>query len=197
MHKGYDAIVIGVSAGGMRALKIVLGALREEFHLPLIIVQHRQASVDNFLITYLDERTCKKVKEAEEKELITQDMVYLAPADYHLLIERDRSFSLSVDEQVSYARPSIDVLFESAAATYRSRLIGIILTGANSDGSKGMQKVKALGGLTIAQDPEGAESPVMPRAAIDSGAVDFILGLEEIPIFLQDLLEEQDDHSGK
>lgn len=196
MKNEYEAVVIGVSAGGMKALKIVLGGLREGFDLPIIIVQHRLDSPDNFLVTYLDERSKKKVKEAEEKEEIEAGVVYIAPANYHLLIERDRSFSLSVDEQVCFARPSVDVLFESAATVYRGCLIAVVLTGANSDGSKGMQKIKELGGVTIAQNPESAESPFMPQAAIDSGAVDFILELDEITTFLQDLVEGTNDNSG-
>jgi two-component system chemotaxis response regulator CheB len=196
VSNNFEAVVVGVSAGGMKALKVVLGGLQETYSLPVIIVQHRHASTDNFLISYLDQRSKKEVKEAEEKEKIRENTVYIAPADYHLLIERDRTFSLSVDEQVCYARPSVDVLFESAAYVYGRKLIAIVLTGANSDGAQGLKKIKTFGGMTIAQNPESAESPVMPQAAIDTGAVDFVLELEEIPGFLQDLVEEENDYTG-
>lgn len=189
----YDAVVIGVSAGGMKALRVILAELKSGLPAPIIIVQHRMESPDNYLITYLDQRCRLKVKEAEEKERIDAGTVYIAPANYHLLVEKDGTFSLTVDELVSYSRPSVDVLFETAAKAYRDRLIGVILTGANSDGSAGIKQVKTTGGLTIAQDPGSAFSPVMPQAAIDTGSVDFVLELEDIPVFLTDLLENRDD----
>lgn len=182
-------MVIGVSAGGMKALSILLSGLEPDFQIPLAIVQHRLASPDNFLITYLDNRCRLTVKEAEEKEKIREGHVYIAPADYHLLIEKDRTISLSVDDPVCFSRPSIDVLFDTAAAAYKEKLIGLILTGANSDGSEGVKQIKAAGGLIIAQNPQNASSAVMPQSAIDTGCVDFILELEEIPHFLEDLLE--------
>lgn len=185
----FEAIVIGVSAGGMKAMRVVLSALGHHLTVPVMVVQHRMASPDNYLITYLDDRCRHRVKEAEEKEKICGGTVYIAPANYHLLVEKDHTFSLSTDERVSYSRPSVDVLFETAAAAYKSRLIGVILTGANSDGSEGIRKIKNGGGLTIAQNPETAHSLVMPQAAIDTGAVDFILELEDIPGFLNELLE--------
>ncbi|WP_163338302.1 chemotaxis protein CheB [Desulfopila sp. IMCC35008] len=184
----YEAVVIGVSAGGMKALRVVLAGLDPRFDAPLIIVQHRMESSDNYFITYLDQRCRLKVKEAEEKEKITRGIIYIAPANYHLLIEKGGTFSLTVDEPVKYSRPSVDVLFETAARAYKNRLIAVILTGANSDGSAGIVKVKAAGGLTIAQNPETALSPVMPQAAIATGAIDFILELNDIPVFLTDLL---------
>ncbi len=196
MQMRYEAIVIGVSAGGMKALSVVLSALHENLPAPVVIVQHRMDSPDNYLITYLDNRSHNMVKEAEEKEQLKEGVVYVAPANYHLLIEKSRTFSLSVDELVCFARPSIDVLFETAAATYKDKLIAIILTGANSDGSEGVRKVKDAGGLTIVQNPETAESAVMPLAAIATKSVDFVLELEDIAIFLQDLLEGNHDIKG-
>lgn len=184
----YEAVVIGVSAGGMKALRVVFAGLDSRFDTPIVIVQHRMESSDNYFITYLDERCRLKVKEAEEKERITKGMIYIAPANYHLLIEKGGTFSLTVDEPVKFSRPSVDVLFETAARAYKSRLIGVILTGANSDGSAGIVKVKAEGGLTIAQNPETAFSPIMPQAAIATGSIDFILELADIPVFLNDLL---------
>lgn len=193
MKHHYEAVVVGVSAGGFKALRVFLSSLHTTLPAPIIIVQHRMASPDNYLVTYLDSRCHHTVKEAEEKECIKEGIIYIAPADYHLLVEKDKTFSLSVDEFVCFARPSVDVLFETAAAAYKEKLVAIILTGANSDGSAGMRNVKAQGGLTITQDPDTAESPIMPLAAIATNSVDFILELEDIPLFLKDLLEAEHD----
>ncbi len=192
MQNQYDAVVIGVSAGGMSALRTLLSSLPDEFPIPIVIVQHRMASSDGYLVTYLDNRCSLHVKEAVEKELLMPKTVYIAPADYHLLIEKNKTLSLSIDGLVHYARPSIDVLFETAAAAFGKALIGVVLTGANSDGSDGIRAIKSAGGLTIAEDPEAAEVSVMPLAAISTGAVDFIIPLEDIPQFLVDILEEKD-----
>ncbi len=193
MRNHYEAVVIGVSAGGFKALHVLLSGLPEYLPVPVMIVQHRQISSDNYFVTSLDKSCRLSVKEADEKEKIMPGIVYIAPADYHLLVEKDKTFSLSVDEHVCFARPSVDVLFETAADVYKAGLIGIILTGANFDGSAGMQKIKASGGLTISQDPENAEVDIMPLAAIATKSVDFVLGLEDIAQFLRDLLEEQND----
>lgn len=180
----YQAVVIGASAGGMAALNAILSGLRDDFPLPVVVVQHRSADADDFLSLYLDERSKLRVKEAEEKERLAAGEVYLAPANYHLLVEQDGTLSMTVGEKVNYARPSIDVLFETAADAYGPGLIGIILTGAGSDGSKGMKCIKERGGLTIVQDPGTAESDAMPRAAIAITAIDHIVPLAEIGPFL-------------
>lgn len=193
MRSQYKAVVIGVSAGGFNALRVVLAGLPDTFPAPVIIVQHRMPSADNYLVTYLNDHCSLTVKEAEEKEKIVSRTVYIAPPDYHLLVEKNTTFSLSVDELVCFARPSIDVLFETAAAAYKAALIGIILTGANTDGSDGIRAIKAAGGLTISQDPQTAEVSVMPLAAIATKSVDFIMPLEDIPLFLKDLLEGKHD----
>lgn len=181
----YEAIVIGVSAGGMQALSTILPELPKDFSLPLIVVQHIQEGSKSGLSKYLDRISKILVKEADEKELIRPGTVYLAPASYHLLIEEDRTFSLSVDPRVNYARPSIDVLFESAADVYENGLIGVILTGANSDGSQGLKKIKQYGGLTIVQDPATAVAECMPLMAIQATEVDHVLRLEDIGPFLR------------
>lgn len=125
------------------------------------------------------------MKEADEKEEIENGVVYFAPPNYHLLIERDHTFSLSADRRVNFARPSVDVLFESAANAYGSELIGVILTGANNDGARGLKKIKDMGGLTIVQDPASAEARYMPEAAIEEvQTVDYILPLEKIKTIL-------------
>lgn len=188
MDNRFQAVVIGVSAGGLKVLQAILARFPEDFPLPVIIVQHRMAESDNYLVKSLS-RNCKlTVKEADEKEEIKPGTAYIAPAEYHLLIEKNRTFSLSVDEPVCFARPSIDVLFETAAQAYKSHLIGIVLTGANNDGSDGVIKIKQYNGLTIAQDPETAEVNIMPLAAIATKSIDYVMTLEEIPSFLTNLV---------
>ena len=178
------AIVVGVSAGGMTALGKLVSVLPEGFPHILMVVQHLYPQNESMICQYLGKRCPLMVREATDKEAIVPGVVYTAPANYHLLVEKDQTFSLSVDEKVNYSRPSIDVLFESAARIWQTRLIGIILTGANNDGALGMKEIKRFGGLTMAQDPATAEFSVMPQAAIDTGAVDRILTLEEIGNFL-------------
>lgn len=182
--KKYKAVVIGSSAGGLNALKVLFGFLDERFTLPVIIVQHISPNAENYLIHILNEFNKLKVKEADEKEMPSPGMAYLAPPNYHLLIEPDCTFTLTIGERVNYARPSIDVLFETAAEAYKDELIGIILTGANSDGSKGLKKIRDFGGLTLAQDPETAEVDSMPRAAIQAGAAGHIMSIEEMAVLL-------------
>jgi two-component system, chemotaxis family, protein-glutamate methylesterase/glutaminase len=162
----YEAIVLGASAGGMTLVRDLISALPADLSMPLIVVQHLAQSHDGSWIEYLAQRSNVAVKEADEKEVIVPGTVYLAPANYHLLVEPDRTFTLTVDQRVNYARPSIDVLFETAAEAYRERLVGVILTGANSDGAQGLLRVKECGGLTVVQDPRTAEVSSMPMAAI-------------------------------
>ena len=139
----------------------------------------------DIIYTHFNNKCTLTIKEADDKEEIRPGFLYFAPPDYHLLIERDETFSLSIDARVNYSRPSIDVLFESAVYVWSSGLIGILLTGANNDGAHGMRLIKEHGGLTIAQDPATAEYPVMPKAAIDAAAVDKILSIEGIGEFLR------------
>ncbi|MFH1297354.1 MAG: chemotaxis protein CheB [Bacteroidota bacterium] len=184
----YEAVVIGSSAGGMNALKTIFKVLDKRFPLPVIIVQHMSADADNYLPSFLNNMKKIKVKEADEKEHPRPGVAYVAPPNYHLLMERDKTFSLTVGERVNYARPSIDVLFETAAEAYREKLIGIILTGANNDGTMGLKKIKSLGGLVIIQDPDEAESDSMPRSAFDAVNIDHVLKLKEIANFLNTLI---------
>ena len=176
----YEAIVIGVSSGGMNALKIISSSLPVHFNLPIIIVQHLSAHSDSHWIKLLNEKSRLNVKEADEKEKIEKGNIYIAPPNYHLLIEKDKTFSLTIDERVNFARPSIDVLFESAAEAYKNKLIGIVLTGSNSDGTKGIKRIKDCGGLAIIQDPNTADSEYMPKSAIAAIEPDYIVSLEEI-----------------
>ncbi|MBI5416334.1 chemotaxis protein CheB [Candidatus Poribacteria bacterium] len=186
-NKIYEAVVIGTSAGGLIALQIILSLLTPEFSLPILIVQHLHPDSKKILVNLLADICKLKVKEAYDKEKILPGTVYIAPPDYHLMIEDDRSFSLALTEPVNFARPSINVLFETAAEVYRDKLIGIILTGANDDGSQGIKKIKELGGLAIVQNPDEAEEKSMPEAAIKAVKVDFIMGLKEIGSFLNNV----------
>ena len=190
----YEAIVIGVSSGGMNAMKIIFSLLPKNFSIPIIIVQHMGARSDGHFINLLNNQSNVSIKEADEKEKIEKGTVYIAPPNYHLMIERNKTFSLSIEERVNYARPSIDVLFESAAIAYKNKLIGVILTGSSSDGTAGLKKIKEYGGLTIAQDPKTAESAYMPASAIAVVQMDFILSLEEI-IKLLIKMDKQKEYS--
>ena len=180
----YEAIVIGVSAGGLAVLTVILQVLPADYPLPLIVTQHRSKEERDLLEEVLQARCAIRIRQADEKEAIAGGAVYLAPADYHLLIEEDRTFSLSSDAPVNFSRPSIDLLFETAAEVYGEKLVGIILTGASRDGAAGIKTIRDKGGFTIAQDPARAPFPLMPRAAIDTGSVQSILAPEEIGEYL-------------
>jgi two-component system chemotaxis response regulator CheB len=182
--KTYKAIVIGTSAGGLHALSVILEKLPPDYPIPVIVVQHRAKDQRHLLEEVLQSKCKIRIKQADEKENIRPGVVYIAPPDYHLHVERDITFSLSSDERVSYSRPSIDVLFESAALVYTNELIAIVLTGANNDGTAGSMAVKRYGGLTIAQDPKEAEYSLMPSACIEANGAVHILLLEQISHFL-------------
>jgi len=172
-------VVVGVSLGGMHALKTLLAGMPSDFPWPLAIAQHRSPDSDDLLAGLLQVQTPLPVADAWDKEPIQPGRVYLAPPDYHLLVEPGY-FSLSRDEPVSNSRPSIDVLFESAADAYGAGVIAVVLTGANADGARGAARIKARGGCVIVQDPATAENPTMPQAALAAAAVDAVLPLEAI-----------------
>jgi len=180
----YRCITIGVSAGGTKVLTQLLPQFPANFALPIVIIQHLHPNQGNYFIQYYGQRCNLNIKEAEEKELIKAGNIYFAPPNYHLFIEDDFTFSLSVDEKVNYSRPSIDVFFMSAADVFTSQLIGVILTGANYDGANGLKKIKDFGGLAIVQDPSDAEARPMPSGAISATKVDFILPASDIGILL-------------
>ena len=181
-----QSIVMGVSAGGLQALSTIVPALPADFPVPIVIVQHLPSTSDDYLPRSLNEKCRIAVKQADDKETPEPGVVYIAPPNYHLLVELDGTFSLSIDERVNYSRPSIDVLFETAADVFGGRAVGVILTGASSDGSRGLRRIKESGGLTIVQDPESAQAEIMPRAALAETEVDWIVPLEEIgPILCQ------------
>lgn len=180
----YEAIVVGTSAGGLHSLNLILQGLPKDYSTPVIVVQHRSKDQKGLLEDVLQSKSVITIKQADEKEHIKSNTVYIAPPDYHLLIEKNKTFSLSSEEQVKYSRPSIDVLFESAATVYKEKLVGIILSGANDDGANGVSTIKRNGGLTIAQNPSDAQFPFMPSASIATERIDHIMTLEQIKNFL-------------
>jgi two-component system chemotaxis response regulator CheB len=180
----YDVVAVGASWGGLQALERLLGAVPADFGPAIVIAQHRSTdSTPAGLCGLLSLHAGRSVRDAHDKEPIEPGGIYLAPADYHLLVEPG-FFALSVDERVQYARPSVDVLFESVADAYRERAVGIILTGANRDGARGLARIKELGGVAIVQDPADAEAHAMPTAAMRATVADAVLPLEELPKFL-------------
>jgi two-component system chemotaxis response regulator CheB len=185
MHGGRPQLVlIGASLGGLSAIPVILGALPRDFPNPIVIVQHRAILSDDSGLVEAMQRGCPlMVREVEDKDRLAAGRVYLAPADYHLLIEGDH-MTLSTEARVLHARPSIDVLFDSAAESHADRVVGVILTGASRDGVLGAQKIKQRGGLVVVQDPATAECKVMPAAAIAGVAVDRVLTLEQIAQYL-------------
>lgn len=181
------AIVIGASAGALDALSAILPALPAEFALPVMIVVHVPPDRDSVLAELCQAKCRLTVKEAEDKEPIVGGTVYFAPPGYHLLIEADKTLALSSDEPVLFSRPSIDVLFESAADAYGSEVLGIILTGANHDGAEGLRAIAQSGGAAIVQAPCEALASFMPEAAIQSVPDALVMPLEQIAARLQSL----------
>jgi len=179
-----EAIVIGGSAGALDALSIVLPALPAGFAIPIAIVVHLPANRPSLLAEVLGSRCALRVREVEDKEPVAAATVYVAPPDYHLLIERQRTFALSIDAPIHYSRPAIDVLFESAAAVYRERLLAVLLAGANEDGARGVHRVKAMGGTVVVQEPRSTHAREMPSAALRSASVDRVLTPTGIAEFL-------------
>ena len=179
----YAIVCAGTSWGGLLALRKLLHDLSESFTLPVVVVQHRHRDSDGLLADLLQDCTPRPVSEVEDKEPVEQGRVYVAPANYHLLID-DGHFALSTDPPVRFSRPSIDVTFSAAADEYGSGAIGIVLTGANADGAEGLRRIAEAGGAAIVQDPDTAESPVMPRAALRAVPTAVRLRLDEIAPYL-------------
>jgi two-component system chemotaxis response regulator CheB len=179
-HPFSHIVVMGGSAGGFKAFSTILSALSPDFCMPVLMVQHLHNNDDGLFSKHLSGALSVPVTEPFDKEQIRPGHVYVAPADYHMLVERDGTIALSTEEKVNWSRPSIDALFESAALAYGERVIAVILTGASNDGASGIKTIKAAGGLTIAQDPTTAEHPYMPKSSIETGAVDEVLIVEDI-----------------
>ena len=183
----YELIVIGTSWGGLQALSRLLEGLPDDVHQPIVVAQHRSTESETVVLgRLLQHHTRRLVGDPDDKTPLEDDHVYLGPPDYHVLIEGNH-LALSTDAPVWFARPSIDVLFQSAADAYRERAIGIVLTGANTDGAEGLARIKHCGGVAIVQDPATSHKRTMPDAAIAATAADAVLRLEEIPGFVYGL----------
>ena len=180
-----DAVVIGTSAGGIEALSVLLPALPAGLRAPVFVVLHLPRERPSLLVDIFQPKCAMPVREAQDKEPVEPGTVYFAPPDYHLLVDDGPQLALSADEPVHFSRPSIDVLFESAAEQYGDRLLGIILTGANEDGASGLAAVHGAGGRTVVQQPETAHSTLMVESAIKRSPVDLVLSLEHIADLLR------------
>lgn len=180
-------VAIGTSWGGLAAVGRILSALPPDFPVPIVVVQHRSRESNRFLAELLQDTSDLKVQEAEDKDVLAPAKVYVAPSDYHLLVD-SAQVSLTIDEPVRYSRPSIDVTFSSIAESYGSGAIGVVLTGANQDGARGLARIIALAGRGLVQDPDTAEVPIMPAAAKRAAPSAEVLPLEEIGPRLVEML---------
>lgn len=183
----YRLIALGCSMGGMSAMEHIFSALPADFPVPIVVAQHRYRTSGEALPAFLRRHSKLNVVDATDKQWVHPGNVYLAPADYHLMVDGNGELSLSVDAAVAFSRPSIDVLFESAADAYLGGAVAVVLTGANADGARGAKRIKERGGFVVVQDPATAESPAMPAAAIAATRVDRILPLHRIGPFLVEL----------
>jgi two-component system chemotaxis response regulator CheB len=182
----YQLVIIGCSLGGLNAMRVFLTGLSNDFDLPIILVQHRDKSPNLMLSRMLQRSTHLKVDDVEDGMEIKGGKLYIAPASYHLLVERN-SFSLSTELPVHYAMPSIDVAFESAARSYKKSLIAVVLTSSSTDGADGAAIVESRGGFVIVQNPISAENPTLSKAVIEKTKSPFIASLEDIPTKLSEL----------
>ena len=182
--RGCKALVIGGSAGSLDVLLKILPNLRIDLSFPIIIVVHRKQGTDFLLSDLLSSKTTLKVKEVEEKEEIKSKTIYIAPSDYHLLMEKDFTFSLDYSEKVNYSRPSIDVTFQSAAEVYTDKLACLLLSGSNADGVNGLKMVKNYDGLALVQDPSTASVGYMPEQAILKVKIDHVLKIEDMANYI-------------
>lgn len=180
LSQGCDFIAMGCSVGGIEALRFLLAGLPSDFSVPIGIVQHRSPDSDAMMIRCFKDVCQLKVIEPDDKEPIVAGCVYFAPANYHMLVGEDQCFHLNVDEPVQYSRPSIDVFFTSAALVFQNHLVGIVMSGANSDGAEGLKQIKLNGGVTIVQDPQTAYEKIMPAAAQAGHQVDYTIDLFKI-----------------
>lgn len=187
------AVVIGCSTGGLQALGQVLGGLAAGFPAPVIVVCHSGADDSALLCSLLAAACPLPVCEAGEREPVLPGVVHLAPPGYHLLIEHDQRFMLSVDPKVCYVRPAADVTFAAAADVWGEALVAVVLTGANEDGAAGLLRVRQCGGYALVQAPDQAEAPQMPRAALELAGADEVLGLAAIARRLNELCQRTDD----
>ncbi|HTE40789.1 MAG TPA: chemotaxis protein CheB [Steroidobacteraceae bacterium] len=189
-----DAIVIGASAGGVDALDVLLPALPRSLRPAVFVVLHLLSERPSLLVEIFAPRCALPLREADDKEPVVPGTVYFAPPDYHLLVDVGPRLSLSSDDRVNFSRPSIDVLFESAADLYKERLLGIVLTGGSDDGAMGLRAIQRAGGVTLVQHPDDAQVPHMVKAALAHVTPDFVLSLSQIAALLKSLDESNAAH---
>ena len=175
-----QAVVVGASAGALEVLSDILPELPADYPLPVIVVVHIPADKESMMVPLLQEKSDIKIEEAVDKVPLAPGKVIFAPPNYHVMLEKGKTIALSTERPVHFSRPSIDVLFETAAEAYRNNLVAVLLTGANSDGAAGIKCVVEKGGIALVQDPKEAEAPVMPQAAINTGADVHVLGVKGI-----------------
>ena len=185
--RNIEGIVIGTSAGGIEALSVLLPGLPANLPAALFIVVHLPRDRPSLLVNIFKDRCVLPVREAEDKEPVVPGTVYFAPPDYHLLLDTGPQLSLSIDDDVNFSRPSIDVLFESAADVYGERLLGIVLTGGNADGAAGLAAIQRAGGSTVVQDPGEAKAPLMVTSALEKTQADYVLPLNDIAALIRTL----------
>jgi len=193
---GYDLVVVGTSWGGLAALRTLVAGLPGDFQMAVALVQHRHKESDHLLRTLLQERTALEVCEVEDKMPLQHGRIYVAPPDYHTLVEPGH-FSLSTEAPVRFSRPSIDVTFQSAADSYGHRTVGIVLTGANADGSAGLRRISDRGGMAIVQDPSTAESALMPAAAVKAVPRARVMELSDMVKFVAQLPAGDPERDGR
>jgi two-component system, chemotaxis family, protein-glutamate methylesterase/glutaminase len=186
----YKTVVIGGSAGSLDVILKIISSMPFDLDIVFIIIVHRKNDADSILNDLLSSRTKMAVKEVEDKQPIQPNTIYIAPPDYHLLLEDEYTFSLDSSEKVHYSRPSIDVTFESVAQVFGSAAIGVLLSGANADGAAGLHNIKDAGGFTIVQDPSSSQVGFMPQQAINRGSVGAVLHEDEIPGYIERLLRK-------
>lgn len=183
-------VVIGGSAGSLEVILRLVPDLPVVSGTLFIVVVHRKSDAESLLCNILSRRTTMEVKEVEDKEPILPNIIYVAPSDYHLLVEDETAFALDSSEKIHYSRPSIDVTFESVAQAFGERVIGLLLSGANADGAEGLKEIKGAGGFTMVQNPQSAEVGFMPQQALNSFRVDLVLGIDEIGKTIRRLVEK-------
>ncbi len=193
----YNLIAIGGSAGSFKVVTRLLKQLPADYSIPIVVVLHVWKNSRGVVADTLNQVSHLTVQEAEEKTAPASGHVYMAPGGFHLLLERNRTFSLNIDPPVNYSRPSIDVLFQTASEAYGNSLAGVLLTGANSDGALGLKAIGDAGGMVIVQDPKTAEAPFMPASAMEITGVDHVINPESLAPLLQEISKLAESHHGK
>jgi two-component system chemotaxis response regulator CheB len=179
-----EALIIGGSAGSLNVLLTVLPEIKPDINFAIIIVIHRKTGSESLLPELLSNKTSLRVKEAEEKEIILPGTVYIAPADYHLLVELNHTFSLDYSEKINFSRPAIDATFQTGAEAYKEKLVCLLLSGSNADGVNGLKTVKRWGGVVIIQNPEDAQMPYMPQQAQQNVEIDYTFNTVDVAEFI-------------